>query len=97
MGLLAYGHSVGEDLGKAHLRHEVLLMPWQKVAKQSTFTVSDLCKRKSTGALPLTPKDQDQIINMFSLQGHFLGPVSQSREVPNVSHLKGRIQKVKIT
>lgn len=74
-----------------------LSVPSHDVAKQNSVTASDLRKRKSTGALPLTPKAEDQIVNMSSLHGYFLGPVLQSRELPDGFHLKGRIRKVKIT
>lgn len=47
--------------------------------------------------MPLTPKAEDQIINMSLLHGYFLGPVLQSRELPDGFHLKGRVRKVKIT
>jgi len=67
------------------------------VVKQNRLTASDLHKRKSTGALPWTPKAQDQITMMFSLHGLFLGAVLQSRELLNSSHLKGCVQKIKIT
>lgn len=56
MGLLASGQCVGEDPGEVHLGYEVLSMPLNDVAKQNSSTTSDLHKRKSTRALPLTPK-----------------------------------------